>query len=1178
MKSAFFRITPVALLVFNFVIFCELNGQNVHIPDSQFYQALIERFVDVDMDGQISVDEASQVHQLNIRNEDIKDLTGIEAFANLDVLNISENPISRLNLPASIELDVLNMKGTQIEELHIENWQRLHTLDASSSPLLRLVIPPANNICNLYLNDNYALKTLVIGNASKLVEFNSTPFHTPYALDTLIVDSLFQDLVVLNDNVNQHFELRNVFNILQIENRFPPNEEGTMVIDNAPQTNLIRVLRSDSVHLFNLPALEVAILNQIETRLLDLSDFPLLHHFSVTGNVDSFIVQHLEGIDGISLHEFKLQSQYVAIESMPNLQELTIGEGNIHHLTISSLPKLTRLRIEVNHVERFEMNDVPKLEFFDSSVNKIEHFDPNDYPMLRRIDLHRCIVRTIDIKNNHQLEVLRITSDSLRTLDLSSISELRELLVGNAPYCFLKLRQLPKLENPVLHRLQKLEFNDGLAFSVSDEINISSLILDTLVLDNISDTGKIHVAHFHQDVFMVIQNSLHVTEIESQTNRHVLHVINLPNLDEVLLSQLEEIKLINVSSLRKIQIYGAPELQTINLNPSASNALEYLAIWNTGMNALQIDALDVRKLTWLDLHNNKLEDFHLRVAHPNMTVDLSENLLTTFEYSDAPGIVNLSCDLSDNLLEYFILPDVEGFTNFELENNELKAIFTRQDDLTMGYNDNPDLSYVCVVPELFHFHQLYVRIALDLVNCVVDSTCTLAPPARFSTIEASSYWKLTNADSCDNHQFFPFATYDVSIDQLGFSHVFSSNENPTKILLFYEGDVEITAQCQSPLSQSEFVEEHHIVSDDVIQTSFCFEVEDYCDMGVQVVGFDRFSPGFETRFDILVQNVGSIAAPVEVTLNYNANVQQYDHADMPPASVSGDFITWDLPMIEAFENEKISVYFRLNSPMDTPPLNAGDILEYSVEIESDCYDSDSENNVSSIELRLTNSFDPNDKTCLEGSVLDVSRIGGYVHYLLRCENTGNAEATHVTIRDEIDESTFDIGSIQIVDASHPVQLKVEGNVASFIFRDIDLPFEDMHNDAYVVFKIKSGSALSQDDELHNTADIFFDYNYPIRTNTTVTVFELLNGRFETPADNYVACTPNPIWDDVRVECASKFDRMSIFTLNGRLIATKQYAQGANFHHWNLSDIPIGNYLLQLTYKNESVGRSTICIH
>ena len=63
------------------------HAQNIKIPSTAFKNALIEAGIDTNGDGEISYDEAEAVTYLDVSTKPITDMTGIEAFVNLDTLN-----------------------------------------------------------------------------------------------------------------------------------------------------------------------------------------------------------------------------------------------------------------------------------------------------------------------------------------------------------------------------------------------------------------------------------------------------------------------------------------------------------------------------------------------------------------------------------------------------------------------------------------------------------------------------------------------------------------------------------------------------------------------------------------------------------------------------------------------------------------------------------------------------------------------------------------------------------------------------------------------------------------------------------------------------------------------------------------------------------------------------------
>jgi len=113
-------------------------------------------------------------------------------------------------------------------------------------------------------------------------------------------------------------------------------------------------------------------------------------------------------------------------------------------------------------------------------------------------------------------------------------------------------------------------------------------------------------------------------------------------------------------------------------------------------------------------------------------------------------------------------------------------------------------------------------------------------------------------------------------------------------------------------------------------------------------------------------------------------------------------------------------------------------------------------------------------------------IGGYLQYLIRFENIGDAEAINIVVEDTLNSNYFEVNTAQVLDASHPYEAINRNGKLSINFKDINLPFDDENNDGYVMFKVKTKSDLQVGDKITNKAEIFFDFNYPIITNTAET--------------------------------------------------------------------------------------------
>ena len=88
----------------------------VAVPDTAFERALI--FLGIDSDGVINglvkADDIKSIDYLDLSNQNIVDVTGIEQFTSLTHLDVSKNNIQRLNLCSLKQLKHLNCSSNSL--------------------------------------------------------------------------------------------------------------------------------------------------------------------------------------------------------------------------------------------------------------------------------------------------------------------------------------------------------------------------------------------------------------------------------------------------------------------------------------------------------------------------------------------------------------------------------------------------------------------------------------------------------------------------------------------------------------------------------------------------------------------------------------------------------------------------------------------------------------------------------------------------------------------------------------------------------------------------------------------------------------------------------------------------------------------------------------------------------
>lgn len=255
-------------------------------------------------------------------------------------------------------------------------------------------------------------------------------------------------------------------------------------------------------------------------------------------------------------------------------------------------------------------------------------------------------------------------------------------------------------------------------------------------------------------------------------------------------------------------------------------------------------------------------------------------------------------------------------------------------------------------------------------------------------------------------------------------------------------------------------------------------------------------------------------------------------------------------------------------------FNAQSTDDGDVAIEEDC-------------LPILDSYDPNDKQVSPGGV-GINRIvepNTALDYTIRFQNTGNAPAYRVIIRDTL-QNNFDIASLQTGVSSHQYDFYITGTnnpILVFDFKNINLP-DSASNPAasqgFVKFKISPNSSTPLGTILENSAAIYFDFNEPIITNTAwITIDELpigpslvisiISNSIISEDQDYINVYPNPTDNliNIQLDLNNELSLMNLYDMNGRLVRNEKLFDELN--SINLEGLSAGIYSLQIVNGKQS---------
>ena len=189
---------------FYFIIY-SVSAQFTAIPDTNFEEKLIALGIDDIMDNQVLNSNIQVISNLDVSDAGIFNLTGIEGFTNLAILNCNDNELVDLNLGSN----------TSLEQLYCDN-NKLINLDVSKNTFLNYLFCSNNQLASLYLSNNTSLEYLVffanlLSNIDVsnniILKYLSSEYNQLESLD--VSANIFLQDLLCNDNKISSLDISN---------------------------------------------------------------------------------------------------------------------------------------------------------------------------------------------------------------------------------------------------------------------------------------------------------------------------------------------------------------------------------------------------------------------------------------------------------------------------------------------------------------------------------------------------------------------------------------------------------------------------------------------------------------------------------------------------------------------------------------------------------------------------------------------------------------------------------------------------------------------------------------------------------------------------------------------------------------------------------------------------------
>ena len=576
-------------------------------------------------------------------------------------------------------------------------------------------------------------------------------------------------------------------------------------------------------------------------------------------------------------------------------------------------------------------------------------------------------------------------------------------------------------------------------------------------------------------------------------------------------------------------------------------------------------------------------------ADPNVIVDCASGqaVNTTFCYinnetqqynftsnDSSPLYIVFNSGTTENNFDELIVLDSDGVTNLNADN-------------PYGLNADGNLTGLTFTTT-GETATVYIQSDGSVISCTNDAIdFDVFCGNNLGFIEVNAFLD-TNNDGVFNGADTPFTngffTYEVNDD--GSINTVNSNTGSFTIVNQVEANsYDITFATNAGYENcftiaTALLEDITVTDGSTVTIDFPITEQMPCeDLSVYLVPFSAPRPGFNYWNDLVIENLGSTTiASGTVTFIHDTIV---DYVDATPQD-SGLTVTQTttgatVDFTNLLPGESRVVWFRLYTP---PTVTLGEFVTSSVAYTTASNDVISENNVSVITQEVIGSYDPNDITESHGSdILYDSFIttDEYLYYTIRFQNVGTAEAINVRIENTLNP-LLDISTLQFIRATHDVVMMQNANQLTWTFDNINLPAQsqdDFGSNGYVLYRIKPTTGYAIGTIIPNTAEIYFDFNAPVITNTFETEFVENSLSVDEFSSNDFTLYPNPATRILNIKLNSASSRntfLEIIDVQGKIVMKNTVNEVLQL---NVENLQTGLYFVKLKQNNKQTIKKLI---
>ena len=404
-----------------------INATN--FPDENFRNWLLDanNINGYGADGQLTATEIADIKELNIKNQDIANLKGLEYFTSMTDLYLDSNPLTSVDVSMFPQLEILAIGFLNLTSIGLSNntklkqmrftGNQLTSLDFTKYPDLEVLLIGMNPMASVDVTQNPKLKRLSIYN----VPVSSLDLTKNTALETL----------ELGENNFMSLDLTKNTNLTDLT--FSSSELTSIDLSKQTALEILKInvhSKLPTLDLRQCTALKEIYCEESQVETLNASGLPLLHANFYGSTIGTLDLSNCKNLVWLALHDGCNVTNYNA-SGCTAAEEISFYNSTLGTVNLSGCTATDWVHFDDNsRVTSLDISDCTKLESLYFYENKgLENLNVSNCTSLKQLYCSHNPLKSYNFSGCTALEELSLVDDQLTYLDISGLPALRDLAI-----------------------------------------------------------------------------------------------------------------------------------------------------------------------------------------------------------------------------------------------------------------------------------------------------------------------------------------------------------------------------------------------------------------------------------------------------------------------------------------------------------------------------------------------------------------------------------------------------------------------------------------------------------------------------------------------------------------------------------------------------------------------------